>query len=472
MMVMGRLVDKSSFGIFALASVVIAMTQIFAEFGFGPALVQKDNIRQEHINFAFLGATGVGLLLMLGLVLSSYFISAFYEGKVSAEMIQVMSLNLVFSTLGSASRSLLIRELKFDKLFWANGLSYVIGNLIIGIYLAWQGYEEWALIVGLLAGNLLASLFYLIFRPLNFRFSFTKENTKDILHYGVGLTGVQLFSQLAHQVDKLLLGKVLPLDFLGSFERAQRIQGMPLMYAGKSIDGILFSLMSKLNNEKSRLQGFYFPFLSMIAIGMIYLSVIVFFFAGDIIRFLLGPGWDQAISIIKVMTCLIFIQTFSRFGDTFIRATRAFKVSSIVKILFLLSIVFFIPLGYWLHGIYGAIGGIVLANVVHAVSMLVTCIRLGDYSIKQFIWLLLPVLVLGILLIIKNTILFRFLPNDFPIKVLTVGFTDLLLFLGYYKYPSMIGKNNAEFISRMLKDTRPISKIISWLDVIVKKNRR
>ena len=53
MVIMGRLLDPTAFGQFALVMAIIAMTQTITQFGFGPALVQKqsleDNLSLIHI---------------------------------------------------------------------------------------------------------------------------------------------------------------------------------------------------------------------------------------------------------------------------------------------------------------------------------------------------------------------------------------------------------------------------------------
>ena len=462
LMVMGRLIEPESFGKFALVSVILGMTQIFAEFGFGPALIQKKELSQEHINFTFFTSVGIGFFLFILILMLAPVISDQFDGKIETSLIQFLSLNLIVSTLGITSRSLLIRDLEFDKIFWVSTISYLIGNMVIGITLAWKGFETWALLIGLIATNLLMSLLYIYHKPFKLKWAFNTDSSKDILKYGAGLTLVQLVSQMANQVDKLLLGKVSSMNLLGAFERSQRIQRLPLTYAGSSIDGILFSVMSKFSDEKEKLANFFFPFIIMLSFGTIYATIVTYFMSDTIIEILLGPGWESASSLLKILAILIFIQTFSRFGDTFVRATKIFTASAWVKIIFLSSMILFGIFGYYYAGFNGAVWGIVIGHLVHSFFMLGLCIRYTGYSKITFFKLLVPVLVFGGLFFIKNWMLFHFVEPQSVSGILLLLFSDLILLGVYFMFPVLLGKTNALFISERISEFGIFPKLAAF----------
>ena len=54
LMIKSRIISKEAFGIFAIVNVLIALLQMFTEFGFGAALVQRKKNKPAHISFAFM----------------------------------------------------------------------------------------------------------------------------------------------------------------------------------------------------------------------------------------------------------------------------------------------------------------------------------------------------------------------------------------------------------------------------------
>ena len=154
---MARLVQPESFGKFALVSVVIGITQIISQFGFGPALIQRQSLSRDAINFVFYSSAIVGVAVCTALVLLAPWISQQFDYKVEASMIQVLAISVLATTLGVTSKSLLIRELAFNKLFWSDTISYALGNVTLGIVLAMLGYEEWALLLGMVAASVMAT---------------------------------------------------------------------------------------------------------------------------------------------------------------------------------------------------------------------------------------------------------------------------------------------------------------------------
>ena len=132
---MGRLLEPADFGEFALASVVVTIALIFSKFGFGPALVQRRNLRNDDISFVFLVTLVIDLAATGALIVASAWISRGLEEKVAPLMISVLALNLIFSAVGTIPRFLLVRDLEFRKIFAANSVSYVLGNLVVGCLL-------------------------------------------------------------------------------------------------------------------------------------------------------------------------------------------------------------------------------------------------------------------------------------------------------------------------------------------------
>ena len=153
---------------------------MFTEFGFGAALVQRKKNKPAHISFAFY-ATLITSILLYGIIaLTAPFIVSFYENKFETSVILAIGLNIIILSLGIVSKSLIIRDLEFKKLFFVVFVSNFLGN-IIGIILALYGYEIWALISINICMNILSVVIALALKPHSLKLILTLPLLKRFL---------------------------------------------------------------------------------------------------------------------------------------------------------------------------------------------------------------------------------------------------------------------------------------------------
>lgn len=458
MVIMGRLLDPLEFGKFALVMAIIAATQTITQFGFGPALVQKQSLEDHHTTFVFgstilLGVLSCGILWFL-----APFLTQWFSGKIDSSLVRIAAFGLFISTVGITSRYLLTRELRFDRLFWVDNIAFVAGNLLLGTLLAFKGFGVHALIFGVITTNTISCILLLYLRPLTFKFNFNQSDSRYFLNYGSGLLVVQLLNQLAMQVDKLIIGSFNSLATLGSFERAQRIQSLPMTYIGNTIEGVVFALLSRLSDQREKIGKHYFPLIALISVLTMFFSAYAFFFSKEIVVLLLGAQWGDSAVILKWIAIVIFIQTFSRFSDTLVRATNEFPASAKIKFIYLISIVIFIIIGNALAGINGVLVGIILANLLHSVLMLRLGLKITSFAYKGLLWMLLRVLVLAAVVVAKGLYLAHISPN-IAVQLALSMISDCLLLVIFISSPRLAGRLISEFVDNRISEIPWLSKI-------------
>lgn len=464
--IIARLLDPHVFGIYAIVGGIIALLVMITEFGFGAALIQLEIITEKHINTAFWLSMALGIFFLLLLVLLSKPIVEFYDYKFDRNVILLLALNLIIYPVGVISKSLLIRKLEFKLLFKANIISYVLGNLIITLSLAYLGYGIYSLVIGFIVTSFMMSLLLLIYNPIKISFAKPGSELRDILSFGTGLTIVRIIYSITSQLDKLILGKLVPYTTLGYFERAQTVQNLPNVYLWRSIDGILFSLLSKLQNNIDRLRSFFFPFLNLISIFTIYCSITVFYFSETIISIILGKEWLEATAFLQILSSLIFIGSYSAFIDTLTRSLNKFFIPGIIKSVYLVSTIICIISGYNLGLVEGAIVGWVIANIIQCILLITYALYLTKTKISSFLVNIIPLVLFGVLLLLKiyliNNVAFS---HSVMAKLGLYLFGDILFLMIYLKFPTLLGKENILVIKELTKVPK-LKNILSKLNII------
>ena len=153
--VMARLLTPADFGLVALASVFLRFGNYFGQLGVGPALIQKSVLTVDDVRAA------LTVSAVLGIMICIFFISVapFLGAKLNPDIVlimQVLSVNIVFSCFSAISLSVLKRSMRFRTLAFLELGSYIFGYVFFGITLALRGFGVWSFVAASLAQGVLA----------------------------------------------------------------------------------------------------------------------------------------------------------------------------------------------------------------------------------------------------------------------------------------------------------------------------
>src|SRR5205823_14221657 len=110
---LARLLTPADFGLAAAALMVIGVSAVFAEFGIGPAVVQRPELRPAHLRTAFT------LLLLLGGLLGGLVwltapgVAGFFRLGELTPILRVLALVFPVQSVAVVADALLQRELRF-----------------------------------------------------------------------------------------------------------------------------------------------------------------------------------------------------------------------------------------------------------------------------------------------------------------------------------------------------------------------
>ncbi len=468
--VFGRLISQDAFGQFAIINVLMLFIVSFTEFGFGACIVQLKEYNKFHIHFAFYASLILGVVTFGIMCLFAGWISHFYDDKIPLICIQVISVNLIIKSLGVVSNALMIRRFQFKQLFISVLVSNIIGTLGLGIYLALNGYEVWALIFALLSVGLIQVILNFFFAPHSVLPIFSKKETKEVVEYGTGLTSVRVISQIANSMDKLIIGKYFPMASLGLYEQAFKIANLPKVYIARSIDGVLFSIMSRVQDNFDKQRSLYLNSLSLVGIITASFAMTLLFFPSQVIEVLLGNNWLEAAPLLQIFGAYSFCVIYIRFTDTLVRAQNKLWGSTVIKIIFafikVILIILFIKTNlFWLAAVA------TLAYFIHAILMLWYASKIVEIKLVAILKAIKPVVWLTIFICFKNVLLWSLDIHQIHafIFLLFIFILDAAIILScYIKRPEVFGKDLFGFIKETTKEIPFIDQFQKKLDPYMK----
>jgi O-antigen/teichoic acid export membrane protein len=323
LMVLGRLLTPTEFGLMGAAAVVIALSQIVSQVGVGPAIVQRRDLEPTHVRVAFTISGALGFVLGAAVWLGAPAIAAFYRIPAVAPVLQGVALLFPIDGLNTVGESLLVRQLRF-RLFVALEVgSYVLGYACVGVVLAWRGYGVWSLVAANLAQVTLRTIGMYVATLHPVRPSLNWRATRDLLSYGFGHSLGQVGALLAQQGDNLVVGRSLGAAALGVYGRAYNLMVMPAGVFGRIVSRVLFPVMAQVQGERDRLAGAYERVLAIVGLISLPVSVFLWVVAPEFIPVLLGPAWTGVVLPFQLFTVSLLFRMSSKISDACARAAGA-----------------------------------------------------------------------------------------------------------------------------------------------------
>ena len=445
--IMARWIAPADFALMGIVLSLMGFAEIFSQVGIGPAIIQRKEVEQRHVNGAFWTAVVLGISFTLLFVLLAPWIGELYQMPNLVSITQVVSTAFIISAFGVVPRSFMMKHLSFRSFFKASMWSVVLGNLVVGLTLAYMGFGVWAYVWALFAQNMIMTLGYWLLEPIQVGWKGTRQGIRELLRYGTGSTLFNSLNYAATKVDVSLVPLVLPagqLTYAGWYERSAYVVSLPITIMAKLSDNVLFSGMSKMQDEKERLQKLVLLTTNVLSIAIIPSAVWVILHAEWLMTFYLGSQYQGSGVILQFLFFAVIFRTLNRVSDALLRAVDATFSASWIKAIYVIMMFVACWLGaFW--GMQWIAMGIALSTAVHFLMGAWKGQKLIDGSFGQVLSITWNGWRLGIIVLL-DTLLVKWCLFDGKSGFLEVIITLLMMLGTYivllYKMPHWLGEGS------------------------------
>jgi PST family polysaccharide transporter len=178
------------------------------------------------------------------------------------------------------------------------------------------------------------------------------SGAKSMLVFGGYLTGFSVVNYAARNVDNVLIGRRWHERQLGLYSKAYQLLLLPIQQINAPIASVAIPTLSRLQQEPDRYRRYYCNAMNLLAYAGTPISVAMLTLADEVIAILLGPQWEGAGRIFRVLAIAAIGQPIGKAnGWVYIslgRTRRMFYWGLISVPLFVAAFVIGLP--------YGAIG--------------------------------------------------------------------------------------------------------------------
>ena len=171
----------------------------------------------------------------------------------------------------------------------------------VGLWLAYNGYGVWALVVQSVFSALLRSMLLWAWVHWLPRLTFSWSSFREMFSFGSKLLASALLDTVYNNVTTLVVGKVFSPSVLGVYARAGSLAQYPSSNITGVLQGVTFPVLSSIQNEPERLANAYKRFLRLSAFIIFPLMVGLAAVADPLIRIVLTDKWEGAIYLLQII---------------------------------------------------------------------------------------------------------------------------------------------------------------------------
>lgn len=299
-----RLLQPEDYGLMAMATVFLGILMIFNEIGFGPAIIQK----QEVGGLELKKAAGCLIIINIGLfcflVATAPLVGRFFSEPRVSPVIRVLSINFIFISFYSVPHAKLQRELRFRT----KAIIDLLGNLVLSatvLTLAISGFGYWALVFGQVGKHAFKAVIFNIPRNLRYSPSFSLKGMRDIINFGAVVSLNRLLWYFYSQADIIIGGRILGKQLLGVYSVAMQLVTIPLNKVSPLISQIGFPAFSRIQYDLQSVQSNFMRLVRLVNTFSFPVFAGLAMLAPDAVPLLLGPKWKGVVFPIQLLSLVM-----------------------------------------------------------------------------------------------------------------------------------------------------------------------
>lgn len=301
--VLARLLSPDDYGVIALVTVFITLSQVFIDSGMGNALIQKKNSDDLDFSSVFFFNIFICSILYILLFIGAPFIAAVYSNEQLTAIIRVLGIVVIVSALKNVQQAYVSKHMMFKKFFFAT-LGGTLIAAIIGIIMAYQGFGVWALVAQQIVNVTIDTI--VLWCTVNWKpqMQFSFERIKDLYSYGWKLLVSSIINTLYDNLRQLIIGKLYSSADLAYYNRGKQFPNLAVNNINASIDSVLLPALAMEQDNKQNVKNMTRRAIKTSSYFMWPIMVGMAVTAEPIVRILLTEKWISAVPYLRIF-CVV-----------------------------------------------------------------------------------------------------------------------------------------------------------------------
>ena len=299
-LVLARILTPAEYGVMAMVTIFIAISNSIVDSGFSNALIRKMNIERVDYNTVFYFNLVVSLVLYILLFLGAPVISTFFKEPILLDVMRVIGWILVINALAIIPRTILVRNVDFKTQTKVSLISSILSG-VIGIGMALTSFGVWSLVGQQLSRQLLNTLFLWFFCRWRPAWEFSVQSFKELFGFGSKLLVSGLIDTAYKNIYYLVIGRCYNSADLGQYTRAEQFNTIFSSNLTTVVQRVSYPILSSIQNEEERLREAYRRVIKVTMLVTFACMLGLAAVAKPLLVLLIGEKWLPAVYFLQII---------------------------------------------------------------------------------------------------------------------------------------------------------------------------
>ncbi len=291
--ILARLLTPADFGVVTMVTTFSLLILNFGLNGFTEAVVQIEEINNALASNLFWINLGAGVLFTIGFAAAGTLLARFYENPLVAPISIGISLTIFFNSVSVLHLALLKRAMRFPVLA-INDIVARSFSVLVSVVFALTGWGFWALVAGAVALPFATSTGALVLCRWMPNLPRRVPGTRSMVRFAINVYGHFSVNYFARNLDNVLVGWRFGAQPLGFYKKAYDLFVLPTSQLVSPLTVVAVSALSRLKDDAAQYQRYLLRSLAVIAFVGMGLGGALTLVGKDVIRLVLGPGWEES----------------------------------------------------------------------------------------------------------------------------------------------------------------------------------
>lgn len=301
--VLARFLSKEDFGVVAIITLVLGLTQTFADLGFSSAIMYRQDLTRRDFSSLYWIQLIFFSVIYIAISLCSGVISVFYEAPSLTYLLPLALLDLIFYGIGRLYDTILQKEFQF-KVIAIRNIVCALVSLIVAIVLAVLGFGIYSLVLSTLFQTLVNNVWNALAgqKYCRIQCTITLRSTMPLVRIGMYQTGTQIVDNLSNRLDVLIIGKLLGIEMLGIYSLAKELV-MRVVYLVNTIaNRVTLPYFSKMQHDDAGLRRNYCRVIQILSSVNFPISLLICLLSNSLVYIFYGYKYLEAAPLISIFS--------------------------------------------------------------------------------------------------------------------------------------------------------------------------
>lgn len=301
--ILSRFLEKSDFGVIAILTFIVGLTQVFSDMGFSAAIMSQKNLkRHEFLNLYWIQFI---LFFITFVIIScfSYPIALFYETPTLIVLIPIILLELPLLGIGKLYDTVLQKNMQFKTIAIRNTVAATT-SLLLAVILAYIGYGVYSMVLSIVFNALVINIWNFAKGQAEYKIRIQRidlKSTSILIRVGLYQMGTQILDYISSKLDILIISISLGTNELGIYNLAKELILKFVMVINSIVSKVMLPILAKYQDDLPQMKRIFLSFIGKLSLINAPIITFIVLFNDLIVRIFYGNNYMEAGPIIQIM---------------------------------------------------------------------------------------------------------------------------------------------------------------------------